>query len=272
MAQSFSFTKVRGVYFILAAGLVMQGCISSYPDAATLSASGDYISGPTLTPETNASIIREAVGKFEYRRPKLGTITGEEEFTLTVQSDGTRTIQARNRTESIGMQRHVIHRVDKNLRPLETLAVYYMDGQWAGTGWFAVSGNKLRAIATSPDGIFEQELDVPDYVSFVPHPLSTNAFHGWNYDRDKGGVQIVTWYNIEGREQGDDSMLGKLSENELELIGQTELTTPAGTFQVDHWRTGSVNYYTTGPDMMMVMFDWPKYDFQYVLSELIVRK
>lgn len=256
---------------ILAGVLFLVSCQSPSAETSRPTALAGGLSGPYFTSESNDAILREAIGKFQYRKLSTGQITGEEEFALTTHEDGTRTVHARNRSENFNMQRHVAHRVDENFRPLETTAVYYILGEWRGTGWFAVTGNELRAIVKSPEGITEQAIEVPDRFSFVPHPLSTNAWHGASYDREKGGVQTITWYNLEAGAQGASSMLGELSEHELELIGQKELTTPAGTFLVDHWRTGTVDYYTTGPDMMMVQFDWADKDNQYILTELIVR-
>lgn len=74
--------------------------------------------------------------------------------------------------------------------------------------------------------------------------------------------------NLEAGAQGKSSMLEKFTDNDLELIGVEQLTTPAGTFTVDHWKTGTVDYYTTGPDAMMVKFVWEATDNEYVLTEL----
>lgn len=229
---------------------------------------GAQIIDPTPLEGANSSIVREATGIFEYRKISSGKVTGGETFTLTVHSDGTRTIQARNRSDNYDLQRHVTHRVDQNFRPLETTAVYYILGEWRGTGFFAVNGDTLEAFVKSPEGMVRQTLKVPEHFSLVPHPLSTNAWHGWYYDRAKGGQQTSIWYNLEAGAQGESSMLGELSSNDLEFLGEEQLTTPAGTFSVDHWKTGTVDYYTTGPDALMVKFVWAATDNVYELVQL----
>lgn len=229
------------------------------------------IMDPTPGKGENSAIIREAFGTMVYRKISTGEVTGGETFVLTAHADGTRTVQARNRSDNYDLQRHVTHRVDRNFRPLETTAVYYILGEWRGTGFFSVTGNRLEAMVKSPEGLIRQEMEVPENFSMVPHPLSTNAWHGWYYDRAKGGRQVATWYNLEAGAQGKSSMLGDLSDNDLEFIGVAQLTTPAGTFTVDHWKTGSVDYYTTGPDSIMVKFHWQSADNEYVLTELVQR-
>lgn len=217
--------------------------------------------------ERNASIVREARGVMEYRVISTGKVTGSEEFHLTVHPDGSRTIEARNRTDSYGLQRHVTHRVAKDFRPLETTAVYWMQGEWRGTGLFAVNGNKLKAMVKTPEGIIMQEADVPEHFSFVPHPLSTNAWHGWYYDKKKGGKQSTTWYDMDAAAAGPGSMLGKFHTQELEHLGIKKITTPAGDFEADHFQVGTVDYFTTGPDSIMVKFMWESADREYILTE-----
>ena len=232
-----------------------------------LSASAQTLD-PTPEPGVNSSIVREASGRFLYRKMSTGAVTGDESFTLTVHPDGTRTLMARNQSTTFDMQRHVIHRVAADFRPLETTAVYYLLGEWRGTGWFSVIGNKLHAVVRSPDGIITQERHVPDYFSFVPHPLATNAWHGWYYDKAKGGKQTTLFYDMDAAAQSVGSMLGKMTNQELEFIGVEQITVPAGTFTVDHFKVQSVDYYVTGPDAIMVKFAWQEADVEYLLTEL----
>lgn len=212
------------------------------------------------------AIVTEYIGTFEYRKTKDGSISGKETFHITVHPDGSRTVNARNELFNYGIQRHVTNHVDKNFRPLETTAVYWVLGEWRGTGMFITTGNELKAYVNTPDGFITQEIKVPDNFSIVPHPISTNAWHAWYYDKEKGGKQNATWYNPDAASQSAGSILGKLEYNELEYIGEEELTVPAGTFIVDHFRVGSVDYYTTGPDKIMVRFLWSDAGNDYVLK------
>lgn len=62
-------------------------------------------------------------------------------------------------------------------------------------------------------------------------------------------------------------MLANLSGHELEFIGEEEMTTPDGTFDVEHFHIGGVDYYVTGQDSIMVKFVWELLDTEFVLTE-----
>ncbi|RMB07629.1 hypothetical protein [Eilatimonas milleporae] len=215
---------------------------------------------------SNTSIVRQSRGTLEYRKLSDGALVGSEEWTLTVHPDGSRTLAARNRYDAYDVQRHVTHRVAKDFRPLETLAVYWARGEWRGSGLFMTRGNQFEAVVTTPDGVLRQEMPVPENFSLVPHPLQSNAWHGWYYDKAKGGPQPVRWIDIIVARPEATFMLGKLSKTTLEFIGEEEMTTPAGTFTVDHFRVGGVDYYVTGEDSIMVRFVWELLDTEFVLT------
>lgn len=219
----------------------------------------------------NSNIVRWAKGAIEYRNISDGQVSGSEEFHLTVHPDGSRTLQARNRLDNADIQRHVTHRVAANFRPLETTAVYWVRGEWRGTGLFVVDGNDLEAIVRSPDGIIRQSRRVPDNFSFIPHPLSTNAWPAWYVDKTKPGPQTITVYDMDAGAQAVSSMLGKLYDSEIEYLGEQDMTTPAGNFQVEHYRVSdAVDMYVTGPDAILVRFVWKPADREYVLTSLTV--
>ncbi len=205
----------------------------------------------------NASIARWARGTFEYRLQETGEVWGSEWWHLTAHTDGTRTMQAINRMETSGTQRHVTLRVAEDFRPLEVTAVYHTGGEWRGTGLFSVSGNTLKAMLSTPNGIIRQTREVPDHFSFIPHPLSTNAWGTWYYDRAAGGPQEQTFYDMDSRAESAGSMLGTMYTESLEFMGTEEITTPAGTFSTERFRsTEDVDLYLTGPDAILVKFVW----------------
>jgi hypothetical protein len=216
----------------------------------------------------NVNITRWAQGTVEYRVLSTGAVNGSEEWHLTVHPDGSRTIEARNRLDEAGFQRHVTHRVAADFRPLETLASYWIQGAWRGSALFAVNGPELTAVAKTPNGMLTQTLSVPEHFSFIPHPLSTNAWHGWYYDRQKLGRQTITVYDMDAVAKGVGSLLGRLYQQDIELLGQEQVTTPAGTFLTDHFKiAGGVDMYITGPDAVLVRFVWEPADRDYVLVD-----
>jgi hypothetical protein len=217
----------------------------------------------------NINITRWAKGTIEYRSLSTGEVSGSEDWHMTVHPDGSRTMAARNRLDQAGFQRHVTYRVAENFRPLEVTSVYWVKGEWRGTGLFSVTGNQLDAFVKTPDGLIQQSRTVPENFSMIPHPLSTNAWNSWYYDKAKGGPQTVTVYDMDAGAQAVSSMLGKVYDQTIAFIGEEEMTTPAGTFTVDHWRVEDiVDLYVTGPDALMVRFQWIPADRDYVLTSL----
>ena len=145
--------------------------------------------------------------------------------------------------------------------------MYWAKGEWRGSGLFMTKGNTLRAVVTTPDGVLEQEIPVPDNFSMVPHPLQTNAWYAWYYDKTEGGKQPAVFADIIAARSEATFMLAKLSDHELEFIGEEEMTTPAGTFDIKHFHVGGVDYYATDQDSIMVKFVWELLDTEFVLTE-----
>lgn len=218
---------------------------------------------------TNANVVRGAKGTIVYKTIKTGAVIGGENWNLTVHPDGTRTMQALNRYGSPGVQRHVTYRVDANFRPLEAYMLYWVGGQWRGSGYFVVQGDQLTATANTPNGMLTHNLKVPRNFSFIPHPLSTDAWHMGYYDKKKGGVQTIAVYDMDAPAAGPQTLLGRLYTQKLEYLGAEKMTTPAGTFDVDHFKIeDAVDIYVTGPDSIMVKFVWTPADRVYELVKL----
>ena len=141
--------------------MVAAGLIFTTPVA--LAQTQNSISG-------NINIVRWAKGTVEYRSLSTGEVSGTENWHLTVHPDGSRAMQARNRLDLAGFQRHVTYRVAENFRPLDVTSVYWVNGEWRGTGLLAIDGNRLDATINTPDGLIRQERTVPDHFSMIPHP------------------------------------------------------------------------------------------------------
>ena len=227
------------------------------------------VAAQTKGADGNANIIRWAKGKIEYRVLSTGERNGEEDWYLTVHPDGSRTMRAVNRLDNVDFHRSVILRVEENFRPLEVMATYWIRGAWAGSGLFTIDDNVLEAVANTPNGRLTQRLAVPKNFSVIPHPLSTNSWQTWHYDKARGGDQPTTVYDMDARADRSGSLLGRLSTQNVRFIGSETLTTPAGTFLTDHFRIGDgVELYVTGPDALMVKFVWTAADREYILIAL----
>jgi len=219
----------------------------------------------------NANVVRSAKGVIGYKVLSTGASLGEENWSLSVHPDGSRTMQAMSQYGSPGVQRHVVYRVDAGFRPIEAYLLYWVGGQWRGSGLFSVHGDKLSAVANTPNGVLTHEVKVPENFSFIPHPLATDAWHMAYYDKAKGGEQTITVYDMDGGAAGPQALLGRLYTQKLRFLGNERMTTAAGTFETEHFKIDdAVDIYVTGPDAIMVKFLWTPADRVYELIELAV--
>jgi hypothetical protein len=217
----------------------------------------------------NANIVRWSKGSVEYRNISDGKNTGSEDWRITVHPDGSRTLTTTNRVDRSDTVRAVVMRVADNFRPLDLVASFWFEGAWVGTSLMTVDGNLLNALASTPSGRITQQVVIPEKFSFIPHPLQSNAWQLWAYDKTVGGPQTSTVYDLIIRLKGPGNMIGPMYESVTTFVGREEITVPAGTFEVDHFKTESgVDMYLTGPDSILVKFDWPDADQEYVLTSL----
>ena len=184
----------------------------------------------------NDNVSHWASGKYAYLSLRDDIQNGEESWFLTAHPDGSRTLRATNSyNDHTKTLRNVVLRVDQNFRPLEAYATFWVNGAWRGSGWFVVHGKTLHATVDGPNGRLTQSLEVPDKFSFVPHPISTDSWLTWYYDKELGGKQSITLYNFESRGFGANGILGRLQKSEIEYLGEEDVKTPAGVFRCDHY-------------------------------------
>jgi hypothetical protein len=81
---------------------------------------------------------------------------------------------------------------------------------------------------------------------------------------------MAVYYMYAGA-QAVSFMLGKICDQTLAFVGEEEMTTPAGRFTTDHFRVhDTVKLHITGPDTIMVRFQWIPAGRDYVLNCLEV--
>ena len=226
---------------------------------------------PTMAQDddTNVNITRWSTGTIAYRKISTGVATGSEEWRITVHPDGSRTLNTTNRLGPFKTQRTVVLRVAKNFRPLDLYASFWTLGAWVGTGLMTVDKNVLNAVVSSPHGRITQQVSIPEQFAFIPHPLQSNAWQTWAYDKSKGGPQTTKVYDLKTRLAGPGDVLGPMYDITTTCVGEEDMTTPAGKFRVDHFRNDSgTDIYITGPDAILVRFIWPAVDEEYLLTLL----
>jgi hypothetical protein len=221
---------------------------------------------PPSTPNTN--VIRWATGTIAYRVKSTGVINGYETWRLSAHPDGSRTMAATVQYAPRDIQRHVVHRIDAQLRPLDTYALYWIDGQWRGTAFVTQTNGQLSVNATTPAGPLTQSIKVSEQVVIVPHVLAVDSWRAMQVDKTKPGAQPIASYSFDATALSAHSLLGKAMDYRLTYVGPEQVTVPAGTFATDHFNIeGAVDIYVTGEDALLVKFVYPSIDREHLLIE-----
>ncbi|NKB42897.1 MAG: hypothetical protein GKS03_01340 [Alphaproteobacteria bacterium] len=218
--------------------------------------------------KTNPNITRWSEGTIVYRTIEAQRVRANESWRLTTHPDGSRTMRSYVDNLDAETNLNMIHRVAANFRPLESLVTYWTRGEYRGAGMFTVNGSTLNATVSGPSGSAVETVEVPDKFSIVPHPLATDSWHTWYFDKTKGGIQKVTMYNLQVTAPNSGiPVLGKIQYSTMSFEGVEDVTVPAGTFTTDHYKIGKgINVWVSGPDNMMVRYAMPDRDLEYVLT------
>ena len=228
---------------------------------------------PALAQEVwldQAGVERWTRGAYIYQKLSSGEESGRESFLLVVDRDGVRTLRATNAfIDGIQIWRHVVYRVGANFRPLDVYMDYNTEGAWRGAGFFTVGPESMDAVISAADGVTRTSVAVPANFSLIPHPIATNSWPAWYYDRDRGGSQPVTLYSFDGLAKDDDGMLGAFQQQTITLTGRETVTVPAGEFDCERYEfnDGDPVICLYGPDQLIVKMVWKRADVEYVLVE-----
>ncbi len=214
------------------------------------------------------NVARWARGEIEHRNTDTGKVTGGETWDVIVHTDGSRTVSANDHVDTIGHMYTVVMRVGADFQPREAFTQYWKDGVFRNASLFLVKDGVIDVTTRFADTISRETVKIPAQFSFIPHPLATNVWPGWYYDKAKGGSQTITVYDMAmGTKAPMQS--GQVKTHGLEYLGREDVTVPAGTFPCDHFRIDDVvDYYVTGPDALFVKFIWKSARTEYVLTAL----
>lgn len=214
-------------------------------------------------------------GRISYRRKSTGVERGREDWWLTRNRDGATTMRALAMTDDSQVVRDVVYTRDSRGFPTDAFIRLQVGERYIGSGYFRVEGDRLHIVTDGKDnGHSEQSVPIPtDFFSITTHSIILDGWLLFNYDRSKGGEQIRTFYNTSTRWNGTDGPLGRLEPFRIRLVGEEELTVPAGTFKATHFTLDSdilnvptSHIYVTGEDRILLKYDWADYDLEYVLT------
>ena len=212
--------------------------------------------GRAESTDSNAAIVRWAKGTYQYGRLDSDLVRGEEDWSLTVHPDGTRTVQAFVDLGDGDHQTNVILRVADNFSPLEAFVHFWRSGRFGGTGWYRIDGGHLSASVAGPRGQVTHRIAVPERVSLRVHPVITEGWQVWSYDRAQGGSQQGVFYNVVTIGDPPVPGVGVLREHRMDYHGAESVTVPAGTYTADHYSfyDGRYDIWLWGPDRILVRY------------------
>ena len=216
----------------------------------------------------NTNIIRMAEGEYLYTAISDGRERGTEKFQLLVHPDESRTMIMWNDFYAKNGQLTAVLKVAPNFRPKEAYMSFWTEAGYKGSALYTVTGDKMTGTLAGPAGEMTQTIDVPAGFSVATHPLAGDGWHTWHYDKDQGGVQTAPFVNFDASADLTQLPISKWNPQEQEFLGVTQITVPAGTFMVDHFRQGTAELFIHGPDHILVKFLWEPIDRQYELVSL----
>jgi hypothetical protein len=229
--------------------------------------------------DENSTIVRWAAGKYMYRVSEDMRQRGFEEFRLSVHDDGSRTYTMWYSVFEDSLDTSVILRVDENFRPMSFYKTAWIGDTMTNT-FGQVSGNMLEATVQINDEVVKTTLEVPDQFTLMCGPITADALHFGPYDKAIGGTQVSSMLASVSA-GGESTPIGKATKTdpadiglrmmqkiEFELVGQEKVETVAGVFETDHYRMeGWSDFWLTGPDMLLVKYQWHPNGYEYELIE-----
>jgi len=209
-----------------------------------------------------------------YRKISTGEVRGREDWQLTSNLDGSRTLRAVATTDDSRFLRDTTYTIDSEGRPTDVFVRLHVGDRWIGTGYFRREGNRLHVVTDRAGyGRDEQSLDIPDRLHIVTHAVMLDGWTLWPYDLARGGRQTVTVYNTSTRWDGTEGPLGRLEEMEVECLGEEPLETKTGrqvatlfTIDSDTMDSPTCRLWVAGSDRILLRYEWVDFDLEYVLE------
>ena len=139
-----------GIIVLAALGLVAACSPAQKPDAVR----------PAAEP-ANSTIVRIVSGELDCTTLGKGEACGRENWTLTVQSDGTRTMRSFLNGARDAQQINVIYRSDASFHFIEAFSNAYDKGKLLGSGFYVADGANLEVTTRGAAGFKSEQLPLP---------------------------------------------------------------------------------------------------------------
>ena len=147
--------------------------------------------------------------------------------------------------------------------------LFFTQGKFKGSAAITFKDGQMELLSTGQEGQVRQTRATPKEFSMSLHPIASDWWHYWYYDRKTKGSQISRYYSLEaGRDLGLP-VTARLIETEQAEAGEEDVRVPAGTFKAIKFTSGNSAAWLTGPDFMLVKSISPTSDREYVLTTYI---
>ena len=220
----------------------------------------------------NINVTREIVGTLRLQTKSDKRYRGVEEWRIFVHPDGSRTMMLSKDFVAANALQIMTAHVDKNFRPIDVYATYWVPGGYRGSIRVGVEGSKLRAVSEGPAGPYAEEVDVPEEISVVTHGEAMNGWYLWQGrgqgQRDADGNHSATYYNFNPAADGSESVRGRLHPATFQYLGKETITVPAGTFETERYLLTNIEMWVTGEHRILVKQAITDEDKEYVLTHL----
>lgn len=216
-------------------------------------------------------------GRLAYLKRSTGFERGREDFRLTRNRDGSRTLRALAMTDDSRFVRDVTFTLSKDERPQDVFIRLQVGDELRGAGYFRTEGDVLHLTTDTVDtGHTVQSVKVPARFHITTHAVMLDGWPFWAFDPEGPATQSIVAYNTSTRWNGTDGPLGRMETIDVTYHGETEVTVPAGTFPCRHFSFETIHVkdiptshvFVTGEDNLLVRYDWTTYDLEYVLTRL----
>ncbi|MEQ8248543.1 MAG: hypothetical protein RID42_12770 [Alphaproteobacteria bacterium] len=215
-------------------------------------------------------------GRIDYIHDDIGE-RGREWFTVTVQPDGSRTLRSHCEMDDTRILRDVVYTVDKEWRPIDSYVRLTVAEEFMGAAWFRFGPTNVECEGyTAKEGRISQKVPVMEWPrSFGAHPVVCDIWHlgAWDWssgEAEQGWASIMSSPLPNG---ASGPMIGR-GKFRAQLVGDEEMTVPAGKFQVKHFvfplrESGHPpeHVWYHGDDLLFVKIRWDLLKTTYVLAE-----
>lgn len=263
--------RSKSVVFLM----VMLSTLSSVGGLAR-----EAVQGQSGAAAQNAKAFQYMYGRLSYRKKTAdgGFERGREDFWLTQNRDGSRTMRTLAMTDDSEFVRDVTYTLGVDERPLRVFEQLQVGDLLVGSGYFSVAGDTMTIMTDGYDtGHTVQQVKVPERFHVLTHAVMLDGWPFWAFVGNKPGHQTIDVYSTSPLWNGTTGPLGHMVKQRLTFVGNEEITVPAGTFQTGHFSFGgdedpskASHVWITGEHNILVKYDWPSYGMEYLLESLTI--